>query len=288
MAGDQDQLYTIEYWEKDSEAKRAGMQIYVSDAKGKRCLTNETDVVGYLNLTDSSVFYVNSRGINMIERKHETVKEVVSISDASYLLLAQKTLYYFASGSLFAYDLDSEQQVKIASGVLEGYLDYSEEQLYYCTNIDPETMQSTLCTLKKGGDIETVYSFNALHLVPYKMIDAGTLLCAMHTQEGQTDTPQYSLVLLSLRDNTQHVLLPNFVLSSYAQNGDQVIAGTGTNAVDVYWLIELKNGSAKKLPAWGTGALNFTANRLFAVNVVDVKVKELFRKNDQFYDSLLD
>ena len=47
IAGDDCQLYTVEYWARDSEEKRMGIQIYVEDSSGKRCLTNENVVIGY-------------------------------------------------------------------------------------------------------------------------------------------------------------------------------------------------------------------------------------------------
>ena len=86
-----------------------------------------------------------------------------------------------------------------------------------------------------------------------------------------------------MQKNEQQILLPGFLPLSYSQNGEQAIAGSGTNAADAYWLIDLIEGSREKLPAWGGGALCFAGNRLFSVNVVTVRQEEVIIKNDQFY-----
>lgn len=283
IAGDNKQLYTLEYWELDSGDKRAGMQIYVSDAAGRRCLTNENDIVGYLNLTDSAVYYVNSSGISMIDRSSETVQEVVSVKNVSGLLLVKSKLYFIASDALYSFDLDTQRQTEIAPSVMRGYLDFAENQLFFCTGTDMEKRESSLCVLKADGGIETLYSFNTLQLQPVKMLDVDTLICASVVKENPTGPDRYNLILLNMRENTQRILVSNYSPASFALNGDQLIAGSGGYQIETYWLIDLKEGSVYKLPNWGVGALNFAADRLFAVNVMDVTCKELIRKNDQFY-----
>ena len=287
IVGDFRQLYTVEYWEKDTTENRAGMQIYVSDEAGKRCLTNENDIVGYLNLTDTTLYYVNGRGISMIERSTEAVQEVIAMEAISFLLLAENCLYYIAEETLYEYNLEKQSQREIATGVWEGYLDYEDKQLFFCADLDIENLSASFCRIKNDKVAEVVAPIDLSRILPYKMIDGNTLLCAEKDSSSSEIQDRYKLVLLTLENNTTHVLIDNVTIGSFVQNGNQVIVGTGLNEVNKRWLIHLDNKEAEEIPTWGEGTLNFTANRLFAVNIIDVSHKELTIEKDQFFSKPL-
>lgn len=282
VVGDAKQLYTVEYWPRNLEWKKEGMQIYVSDNDGKRCLTNEDNIVGYLNITDSAVYYVDGDGIAMIERNSETVKQVVSTKEVSFLLVVKNKMYYIDTGVLYSFDLDSNRKKRIASPVVGSYLDYEEGRLFFCLRSkDIREQKTTLCALMSESVIEKIYAFDESRLRPCKIINANTLICYDRVKEDPQTGDQYELIVLDLQNNTKRVLVSDYNFS-FMKNGEQIIAGSGRGEERTHFLINLIDGTARMIPDWGGGALNATADRLFAVNVVDVKIRELRINNDQF------
>lgn len=291
IAGDDRQLYTLEYWVQASGEKKAGNQIYVSDASGKRCLTSEKSIRGYLNLTDKALYYVCDRGICKIDRESERVQEVISVGDIGYMLVVGEQIYYVISDALYSFDLNTGQQKEIAPLVSRGYLDYAQGQVYFCTGFEiPPGVEaidikkeSSLCALKEDGSIETLYSFDMAERHVLKVMDADTVLCASLKEKGVPGPDKYDLLMLNLKENTEKVLISNLIPNIFALNGEQLIVEVWETSVSTHWLIDLKDGSARKLPDWGIGDLNFASDRLFLVNVATGKISELFRKNDQFF-----
>ena len=286
VAGDSNQLYTLEYWPQDLDGNQEGMQIYVSDVAGRRCLTNEDNIVGYLNLTDSALYYVNGRGIVKIDRGSEITKQVVSAGEISFLLAVGNKLYFINGNTLYSYDVETKSKKRITSPVEAGYLDYEEGTIYYCTAIDRYEGSASLCAVRPDGSVKTIYCYNAKQSGPIKVIDSDTFVFEIKVQD-YPPAEQRELALINLREKTQKTILTDYRHYGIMGNGKQLVAGVGRNDNQAWWLIDLNREAKGKLPDWNGGALNFVADRLFAVNVVNVTVEELTIKNDQFYSTLM-